>query len=94
MGLFTKETKEEKTQKEIQKFMNKYNLDSISEKDLEIIKRIALDLHGNGLLKAGLALSFNAIDNAKICYFSALVEQNWLIIRKLDEISVKLNKKL
>ncbi|MFM1654028.1 hypothetical protein ACI7RC_18290 [Brevibacillus sp. B_LB10_24] len=93
MALFgNKETKEEKQEKEMEKFLEKYNLDEISEKDLKILRRISADLVGNKWFKTGMALSFaKAEEQAKVTYLSALVEQNWLILRKLDEISKKLD---
>lgn len=94
MGLFnSKENKEEKKQQEIEKFMERYQLDEISDQDLVIIKKIATDLMGNNLLKAGMALSFaKAEEQAKVTYLSALVEQNWIMIRQLNNISSKLDK--
>lgn len=94
MGLFnSKENKEEKKQQEIEKFMERYQLDEISVQDLVIIKKIATDLMGNNLLKAGMALSFaKAEEQAKVTYLSALVEQNWIMIRQLSNISSKLDK--
>lgn len=94
MGLFnSKENKEEKKQQEIEKFMERYQLDEISNQDLVIIKKIATDLMGNNLLKAGMALSFaKAEEQAKVTYLSALVEQNWIMIRQLSNISSKLDK--
>lgn len=94
MGLFnSKENKEEKKQQEIEKFMERYQLDEISAQDLVIIKKIATDLMGNNLLKAGMALSFaKAEEQAKVTYLSALVEQNWIMIRQLSNISSKLDK--
>lgn len=94
MGLFnSKENKEEKKQQEIEKFMERYQLNEISNQDLVIIKKIATDLMGNNLLKAGMALSFaKAEEQAKVTYLSALVEQNWIMIRQLNNISSKLDK--
>ncbi len=94
MGLFnSKENKEEKKQQEIEKFIERYQLDEISDQDLVIIKKIATDLMGNNLLKAGMALSFaKAEKQAKVTYLSALVEQNWIMIRQLSNISSKLDK--
>ena len=94
MRLFnSKEYKEEKKQREIEKFMARYQLDEISDQDLVIIKKIATDLMGNNLLKAGMALSFaKAEEQAKVTYLSALVEQNWIMIRQLRNISSKLDK--
>lgn len=94
MGLFnSKENKEEKKQQEIEKFMERYQLNEISNQDLVIIKKIATDLMGNNLLKAGMALSFaKAEEQAKVTYLSALAEQNWIMIRQLSNISSKLDK--
>lgn len=87
------EKKMSKQEKEMEKFMDRYQLEDLSEKDMVILKKIADDLIGNNLFKAGMALSFaKAEEQAKVTYLSALVEQNWMIIRKLDEISNKLDK--
>ena len=96
MALFnSKENKEDKKQQEINNFMEKYQLDEIDDKDLVIIKKIATDLIGNNLLKAGMVLSFaKAEEQAKISYLSALVNQNWIMIRQLNNISNKLDKLL
>lgn len=96
MALFNnKENKDDKKQQEINKFMEKYQLEEIDDKDLVIIKKIATDLIGNNLLKAGMALSFaKAEEQAKVSYLSALVNQNWIMIRQLNNISNKLDKLL
>ena len=96
MALFnSKENKEDKKQQEINSFIEKYKLDEIDDKDLVIIKKIATDLIGNNLLKAGMALSFaKAEEQAKVSYLSALVNQNWIMIRQLSNISNKLDKLL
>lgn len=93
MALFN--SKDDKKQQEINNFMNKYQLEEIDDKDLVIIKKIATDLIGNNLLKAGMALSFaKAEEQAKVSYLSALVNQNWIMIRQLNNISNKLDKLL
>ena len=47
-----------------------------------------------GFLKAGVALSFGkAEDQAKIGYLSAMIDQNFLIIKLLSDISNKLDNK-
>lgn len=96
MALFnSKENKDDKKQQEINNFMAKYQLDEIDDKDLVIIKKIATDLIGNNLLKAGMALSFaKAEEQTKVSYLSALVNQNWIMIRQLNNISNKLDKLL
>jgi beta-N-acetylglucosaminidase len=94
MALFgEKQTKEEKEQKQMQDFMHKYQLDDLDQDDLIVLKRIATDLAGNGLLKAGMALSFaKAEEQAKVTYLSALVEQNWMIIRQLGKLNKNIEK--
>lgn len=95
MGIFggEKQTKEEKQKTKTDEMMKKYGLDGMEGKDVESVKRIVNDLVGNNFFKAGMALSFaKAEDQAKVTYLSALVEQNWIIIRQLNEISRKLDK--
>lgn len=89
MGLFGEKKSEEEKQNELlEKFMQRYQLEELDEKDLVILKRIATDLAGNGLLKAGMALSFaKAEEQAKVTYLSALVEQNWMIVRQLSRLN-------
>lgn len=66
-------------------------MSDIDEKDIESVKKIVSDLVGNELFKAGMALSFaKAEEQAKVTYLSALVKQNWIIIRQLDRISKSL----
>lgn len=83
-----KKSKEEKEQEQLQKFMEKYQLEDLDEKDLVVLKRITSDLAGNNFLKAGMAFSFaKAEEQAKVTYLSTLVEQNWMIIRQLSRLN-------
>lgn len=85
---------EDKQQKELEKFMDKYQLEDLDEKDLVVLRKIASDLAGNNFFKAGLALSFaKAEEQAKVTYLSTLVEQNWMIIRQLSRLNKKLEEK-
>ena len=48
---------------------------------------------GNGFFKVGMALSFaKAHEQATVTYLSALVEQNWMMIRQISELNTKLDK--
>lgn len=89
MGLFgEKKTAEEKRAEKLQKFMERYQLEDLDEKDLIVLQRIAGDLAGNSFFKAGMALSFaSGEEQAKVTYLSALVEQNWMIIRQLSRLN-------
>ncbi|HHV38184.1 MAG TPA: hypothetical protein GXX70_01670 [Tepidimicrobium sp.] len=85
--------KESKEDKEMQKFMDRYQLEDLDERDLIVLKRIASDLAGNKFIKAGMALSFAKVEEqAKITYLSALVEQNWMIIRQLGRLNKNIEK--
>lgn len=92
MGMFDGKSKEQKQQEEVEKFMKKYQLEEINEKDLVVLKRIANDLTFSGYFKLSTSIAAKNEDIAKVKYLSVLVEQNWLIFRKLDEISKKLEK--
>ena len=43
-------------------------------------------------MEFGTLLTGKAEDNVKIAYLNTLIQQNWVIIRQLDEISKKLDK--
>lgn len=68
--------------------MRRYQLEDLDEKDLVVLQRIAADLAGNKFFKAGMAFSFaKSEEQAKVTYLSALVEQNWMIIRQLSRLN-------
>ncbi|WP_053219956.1 hypothetical protein [Virgibacillus senegalensis] len=97
MGLFggNNEKKQSKEEKQLQKFMEKYQLEDLDEKDLVVLQRIANDLAGNNFFKAGMALSFaKAEEQAKVTYLSTLVEQNWMIIRQLGRMNSNMEELL
>lgn len=92
MALFNNEAKQEKDAQKAKQIMERYGLDRLSKKDYESCKKILLDLFGVGVMKAGIALSFGkAEEQCKIAYLSAMVEQNWIIIRQLDELNQRLD---
>lgn len=94
MGLFSsKEEKEEKEQQKLQSALDKYNLSEIDNKYAESVRNIQLGLMGTGMMEAGTFLTGSKTeDNLKIAYLKTLIEQNWIVIRQLDEISKKLGK--
>ncbi|MBV1759255.1 MAG: hypothetical protein KMY55_15705 [Dethiosulfatibacter sp.] len=94
MALFgDKKSKEDKEQEKLQQFMDRYQLEDLDEKDMVVLKRIATDLTGNALFKMGMAFSFaKAEEQAKVSYLSALVEQNWMIIRQLSRMNKAIEK--
>lgn len=93
MGLFSsKESREDKKLAKMQQIASKYHLEDINPKDLEAIKNINYELMGTGLMEFGTLLTGKSEDNVKIAYLNTLIQQNWVIIRQLDEISKKLDK--
>ena len=88
MALFgEKETKEEKKARKAQELLEKYGLQDLSDpRDIEAVKNINYKLMGNGLIEAGNLLSGSGVDSAKMSYLSAIIEQNWIIIRQLDKL--------
>jgi hypothetical protein len=89
MALFgNSESKEEKKAAKVAALLKRYGLEEISDpRDAESVKQIAASLAGNNLIEIGTALSGSAQDVAKMSYLSALVEQNWIIIRQLDKLN-------
>ena len=87
MGLFKTPDEKEKA------LLEKYGLDELSNpKDVESVKSIASNLVGAGLMDAGMKIGMGAKveDQLQVMYQKAIMEQNFIIIRKLCEISEKL----
>lgn len=86
-------SKEAKPDKKAQKYLAKKGLENLESNVDPQVRQIADDLAGSGFMKAGLALSFaKAEEQVKIGSLSALVEQNWIIIKQQDEILKELKK--
>lgn len=84
--------KEEEQARKIQKILDKYELGNLSDEYARAVGNISSVLAGNSMIEFGTTLSGKAEDVAKLTYFNALVQQNWILIRQLDEISKKLDK--
>ena len=90
MALFSGETKEEKKERKVQELLEKYGLQNLSDpRDKESVRAISEALLGNKLIEVGTALQGSGADSAKMSYLRAIVEQNWIIIRLLDELNSK-----
>ena len=94
MGLFNtnNETKEEKQKRKMQETLNKYELNNLDPKYANAVNNISLALAGNNLIELGSTLGITSAENLTTSYLKAIVEQNFIMIRQLDEISKKLNK--
>lgn len=92
MGILggSKETKEEKKLRKTQEVMKKYRLDSLSPDYVEAVKDLNLELVGANLMEFGLLITGKTEDNAKLAYLNTLIQQNWIIIRQLDELNKKI----
>ena len=85
------ELKKEKEGEKIQEFLKKYHLTNIDDKDLESMGRILTDLLEVGPMESLPSLRFPPYENYKIRYLSAITRQNFIIIRKLNELIRKLD---
>lgn len=92
MGLFgNSEDKEAKKEAKLDTMMAKYGLENLSPEYRSKVKDINLELIGTGLMETGMKLSMNAKveDQLQVQYLRTIMEQNWMIIRLLDEIKNK-----
>lgn len=91
MGLFgSAEDKEAKNEEKINKMMAKYGLEKLSPEYAEKVKVIQSELLGIGLMETGMKLSMaKAEEQMKVSYLHAIYEQNWMIIRLLNDIAKK-----
>ena len=88
MALFNNSAKEDKKAAKVEALLEKYGLQELKDpRDVASVRAIALSLMGNKLIELGTALSGSGEDAAKLSYLSAIVEQNWIIIRLLDKLT-------
>ena len=97
MGLFDKEpkeTKEEKQARKEQEMLAKYGLSTLTNPtDIASVKKIVSELAGTGMMEAGMTLSGGKTeDKLQVYYQRVLMEQNFVIIRQLDRIAKLLDK--
>nr|DAF51932.1 MAG TPA: Precorrin-8X methylmutase [Siphoviridae sp. ctOb14] len=86
MGLFKNKEQESKNrQEQFSLILEKYNLRDLPSEDQEIIKQIAHRTAGTDLI------SFNAsaVDSAKLSLLNTIVEQNWVIMKLLNDLKTK-----
>ena len=93
MALFDKgQGQEDKTQK----LLARYGLENIDPQYADAVRKIARDLSGSGLVDLGSRLSMDGKANnlAQTQYTKAILEQNFIIIRQLDQIAYLLEQRL
>lgn len=87
MALFGGESKEDKQVRKAYEMLKKYGLEELNDpRDLDNVSNIAMRLMGNKLMELGSVMGATGPDNVKMAYLSAIVEQNWIIIRQLDKL--------
>lgn len=93
MGLLNnKQAKEMKKAEKLQRIMEKYHLEELDQKYSEAVKDINTELLGTNLMEFGTALTAKSEDITKLAYLNTLIQQNWVIIRLLDDINKRLDK--
>jgi hypothetical protein len=80
---------EEKKQEKVNKLMERYKITNVSSDISEDVLAIAQDLAGNKMIELGTLLQGNSADAVKMSYLSAIMKQNFIIIKLLDEIAHK-----
>lgn len=83
-----------KNEEKMQKLLNKYELSNLSKEYHNAIRNINYELIGSGLNEFRNLLSSDPkiSSRVQIQFLNSLVQQNWIIIRQLNEISKKLDK--
>ncbi|CAK7060726.1 MAG: hypothetical protein EUB_03482 [Eubacterium sp.] len=87
------EKREKRDEKKAAKVYPKFGLEDVSAKYADAVGEIAASLSGNVMGEVGTALAGGKTEDiVKMTYLKALTQQNWILIRQMDEISKKLDK--
>lgn len=97
MALFkTPEERQASQEQKVERILARYGLQNIDPQYAEAVQKIALELAGSGLSEFGAILSNDdkAMNRAQTQFTRAILEQNFIIIRQLDQISYLLEQRL
>ena len=83
-----KQLREERRENVIKEFFNTRNLDNLAEEDKEFVNLIREEIEST----TGYRVRGTEGEIALIEQIDILIEQNWLIIKLLNEISQRLDK--
>lgn len=83
-----KQLREERRENVIKEFFNTRNLDNLAEEDKEFVNLIREEIEST----TGYRVRGTEGEIALIEQIDVLIEQNWLIIKLLNEISQRLDK--
>lgn len=87
------EKREKRDEKKAAKVYPKFGLEDVSAKYADAVGEIDTTLFGNKTIENIAALGGGQPEEvAKLSYSRALIQQNWILIRQMDEISKKLDK--
>lgn len=96
MGLLNNLEKkaQEKEDAKTQELIEKYQLNGIGEEYKKAIYEVNKTIAGTKLIQAGSLLSRDPLGyaEAQSSFQYAIIQQNWIIIKQLNEISKKLDK--
>ena len=83
--------KDDKAQEKLEKLMKKYELDNIEDKYINAVKNINGEIAGSKLMEVGnlLAPSQTTTNQLLVIHLNAIMQQNWIIIRLLNDIKNK-----
>lgn len=91
--MFGGQSKEEKKEAKIQSLLQKYGMQELTDpRDIQSVREIASDLLGQKMIQLGTALQGNSADLANMALLRAQVEQNFVIIRLLNQIEKNTRK--
>lgn len=82
---------EDKQKEKIEKLMKKYELENLDSKYANAVQNINTELAGNKAMELGnfLAPDQKTTNRLLVSELNALVQQNWIIIRMLDDLLKK-----
>ena len=84
------EREKERQNRELQALVERYHLTDMNESDLLLLQKITYSMAGNNLMHFGELLKGQG--DAKTGFLSAIVEQNFMMIKQLSEMNSKLSK--
>lgn len=97
MALFkSQEEKQAAQAQKAEKILARYGLQNIDPQYADAVQKIAAELAGSGLSEFGALLSNDdkAMNRAQTQFVRAILEQNFIIIRQLDQIAYLLEQRL
>ncbi|HCW79782.1 MAG TPA: hypothetical protein DG942_01595 [Ruminococcaceae bacterium] len=91
--MFGGKPKEEKQAEHLNEFEQQHHIENMDGKYSENIKNIVNRLIVTGPNDEGIALnSANNANQIEVAYLSALVEQNWILMKQLDQLNKSIEK--